>query len=308
MHLVQHVQLAPAVPFLAGLLFALVLKHGLGIGVKQRGVVGDADKGCTLSRSQALQLLAEVFRCSTLDTVAAPAQIDPVQVLLHNEVLIVFPLKELGAENFHDLSLNGDALFLGHVLHQLLGDGGAAEVGVGAEEHIDTGLHGGDPVNTLMLIEALVLDSHGGIDQRLGNIFQLCPLPVGGGVDGLQQLNVAALVHIVGKGSFLHIVVTDGPVCSFRQDILLQVITQGAHKHDTADQHDQNNGQRCADGDLQKRNRGGPKSIKNLQQPMGIPLLPGLLRSPSEILICHSKNLHYRSRRLTVRYIFDDVF
>ena len=294
-HLTQHVQLTPAVPLTTGPLLTLILINGFGIGIEQRGVVGNTDQAGAFRNRQTLQLLAKILGSSTLDTVAALAQVDPVQIFLQDQILVVFPFKYLGTENFHHLSLNGNTLFLGNVLHQLLGNGGAAEVGVAAEEHVDAGFHRGNPVNTLMLVKPLVLNGNGGIDQRLGNVLQLRPLAVNGCGDLLQQLNLAVTIHVISKGSFLNIIVADGPVSSLRQDVLLQIVTQGANKDNSTDQSDQHNRQCGADGDLKNGKHHRPKGVDNLQQPVGIPLLPGFLRSPFLIFVRHSHNLQYRA-------------
>ena len=182
-HFAQNVQLTVAVSGSAVPLLALVHIHALGIGVEQGWVIGDADEAGALGSGQILKLLAEILRRGALDAVAATPQVNLVEVILHDQVFVVFPLENLRPENLHDLSLNGDAFFTGVVLDELLGDGGAAELLVAAEEHVQAGLHGGDPVHALMLIEPLVLNGHGGVNQVFGNFVNGRPLAVGGGIN-----------------------------------------------------------------------------------------------------------------------------
>ena len=287
-HLAEDVQLAVAVSPRAVPLLALVLVDAYGIGIEQRGVIGNADEAGALSRGQALQFLAEILCRRALDAVTATAQIDLIEVILHNEVFVVLPFKELGPENLHDFPLNGDALLLGQVFHQLLGNGGAAELLVSAEEHIQAGFDGGDPVNTLMLVKPLVLNGDSGMHQILGNLVQGCPLAIRGGVDLLKLLNITIAVHIVNKGSPFQVIVLHGPVACLLQNIILKIVAQSSHKHRAADQHDQQHRRSRADGDLNKGKGHGTGGIHQLDQPVGIPLLPGLFPSPfKKVIFCH---------------------
>ena len=286
-HFAQNVQLTVAVSGSAVPLLALVHIHALGIGVEQGRVIGDTDETGALGGGQVPQLLAEIFRRGTLDAVAAPPQINLVEVILHDKVFVVFPLENLRPENLHDLSLNGDAFFTGVVLDELLGDGGAAELLVAAEEHIQAGLHGGDPVHTLMLIEPLILDGHGGVDQVFGNFINGRPLAVGGGINLLQQLDIAMVVHIIDKGGLLQVIIVQRPVGGLCQNVLLQIVSQGADEDRTADQHDQKNRRRRAEGNFQHGTGYGENHIQQLQRPVGIPLLPELLAPPGSFFVCH---------------------
>ena len=288
LHFVQNAELAVAVSPRAVPFLPLVHIDAGGIGVKHGGVVGDTDKAGAFRHGQVLQLLAEVGRRRALDAEAALAQIDLVQVPLHDQVLIILPFKHLGAEDLHDLSLNGYALFFGHVLDQLLGNGGAAELGVAAKEHIGTGLDGGDPVHALVLIKPFVLDGNGGIDQSLGDLIQGSRLPVRGGINLLQKLNISAAVHIINKGGLVHVVTIDGPVRRRGKDVLLQIHAQGSHKDNAADDQDQRHRNGSADGDFKSRQRNRKDSVQELDNPVGIPLLPGLFDPLSVFLfICH---------------------
>ncbi len=243
-----------------------------------------------------MQFLAEVFRRGALNAIAALAQIDTVQVLLHNHVLVVIPLTDLGPENLHDLPLNGDTLVAGGVLHQLLGDGGTAELVAASEEHIETGLHRGDPVHALMLVETLVLNGHHRVDHGLGDFIQIGPLAVRGSINLLKLLNISGGVHIINKGSLLQNVVIQGPVGCLCQNIVLQIVAQGAHKHRTTDYNDQQHRGRRHHRHLHSGKGQGAGSVDKLNQPVGIPFLAELFSPFGLLFFFHTGYLHRINR------------
>ena len=235
-----------------------------------------------------MQLLAEIFRRRALDAVAAPTQVDLIEVILHNEVFVVLLFKELGSENLHHLPLDGDALLLGQVFHQLLGNGGAAELLVAAEEHIQTGLDGGNPVHALMLIEPLILNGHRRVNHGLGNLVQAGPLPVGGGVNLLELLNITAVVHIINKGGAGQVIVVHGPVAGLPQNVVLEIIAQRTRKNGAADEQNQQHRSRRADGNLDEGKNPGAGGVQELDQPVRIPVLSGFFPSPvKKMVFCH---------------------
>ena len=97
-------------------LLTLAVVGGTGVGVVQRGVVGDGDEAGGLSHGQLVQILAEVVHGGGLDAVLELAEIDGVQVPLHNGILVIDPLVFLGPEDLFDLTLNGDGVVAGQVL------------------------------------------------------------------------------------------------------------------------------------------------------------------------------------------------
>ena len=94
---------------------------------------------------------------------------------------------------------------------------------------------------------------------------------------GTSMLQIGNIEFIVGR---------------FRKHIFLQVVTQDAHEHEAADQHDQQHRGQCAQGNFGGGEGSHPGAVENLHNPVRIPVLPGLPASPSsDILIFHSKNL-----------------
>ena len=133
-HFAEDVELAVAVTLRAVAFLSLILVDTLGIGIEDGRVIGNTDETGALRRGQGLQFLAEILRRSGFDAVAASAQIDLIEIILHNQVFIVFPFKELGAEDLHHLSLNRYGFFLRQVLDQLLCNGGTTKFRTAAEE------------------------------------------------------------------------------------------------------------------------------------------------------------------------------
>ena len=283
-HFAQDIHLAVTVTTCTVPLFALVHIDALGIRVEQRRIIGNADQTCTLSRCQILQFFAEIFCCGTLNTVAAPAQVNSVQVLFNDDILIIFLFADLGAENFHDLTLDRNTLLFSSVLYQLLCNGRTAELIVTAEEHVQTGFNSCDPVNTLVLVKTLVLNGNSSIDQRLGNIIQSCPLAVDISIDLLQLLDIAAVIYIIHKRSFFQHVIIQRPVGSLRQNIILKIVAKSTDKNDTTDKNDHQNRCSCTDRNFQYRKSQRNHGINQLQRPVGIPLLARFLCSPSDFL------------------------
>ena len=145
-----------------------------------------------------MQFLAEIGFRRTLDTAAALTQINTVQVFLNDRLFVVVLFHQRGAEKFLHLTLHSNTVVLCDVFDQLLGNTGAAHCGF-AKEHIGKRLDGREPVNALMLIEALVLDSDRCIDQGFGDLLIVRLLPVGAGVQFLQHLDLPVVVDTVNR-------------------------------------------------------------------------------------------------------------
>ncbi len=238
-HFTQDALLTVAVSPGAVSHFPLVHIHTGGIGVKQRGVIGDTDQAGAFRNGKALKFFAEIGCRRGLDSVASFAQIDSVQIFLHNDILVILLFQELRAEYLHHFSLNRDTLFISGIFNQLLGNGRATELGIAAEEHISTGFHCCDPVNTLMLVKTFVLNRNRRINQRLGDLIPGCGLTIGGCIDLLKKLDITVIIHVMDIGSFLNIIILIGPVLSFLQNVILKILRQRSSKNHSTDQTDQ---------------------------------------------------------------------
>ena len=148
-----------------GLGALLVVLHA-GKGTVARGVVRDADDARALRQREILHVFAEVGLRRHLHAACALAEVDDVEVPLHDLFLGVFLFEIESAENLHELSLHGDVVFRSDVFDELLRDRRAAEVVFHAEEHVDERARRAVPVHALVVIEALVLDG----DRRLFQI------------------------------------------------------------------------------------------------------------------------------------------
>lgn len=106
-------------------------------GVVLRGVVRDADDARALGEREVLRFLAEVGLGGSVDAVAALAEVDDVEVPLHDLFLIIGLLEFERLEDLEQLALHGDIVLLGEVFDELLRDGRAAEVVFHRQEHVD---------------------------------------------------------------------------------------------------------------------------------------------------------------------------
>jgi uncharacterized pyridoxal phosphate-containing UPF0001 family protein len=97
------------------------------------------------------------------------------------------------------------------------------------------------------------------------------------------------LIHSVDSPRLLEAVDRQAEKLGIVQDILLQVLAKGTYQHQTAHQYDQYNCGSRTCGNLCQRNRNRSQRIQKLQGPMGIPLLTGLLCSPSDLLFIFHK-------------------
>ena len=189
-HCPQGIFFADIVSLLTGHHLALIFKSR-SIGGKDGRVVGNTDQTGTFCRSQTLQLLTEIMGRCTLNTVFTVTKVNQVQIPLHDDVFIIPPFKIDGFKDLHNLTAYRNTVVAGHIFDQLLGNGGTTGI-AGTHEHLHTGLHRCDPVNTLMLIKALILNGHCSVNQRLRELIIGCPFTVSGGsIDFLQFLNVA---------------------------------------------------------------------------------------------------------------------
>ena len=139
-------------------------------GVVLRGVVRDADDARALGEREVLRLLAEVGLGGSVDAVAALAEVDDVEVPLHDLFLIIGLLEFERLEDLEQLALHGDIVLLGEVFDELLRDGRAAEVVFHRQEHVDERARRAVPVHALVLIKALVLDGDGRMLHILGDV------------------------------------------------------------------------------------------------------------------------------------------
>ena len=282
-----HQPLVGELPFLRELQHAA--QHGAGpvlgllgvvVGIVLGGVLGDAgDQGALRQRALA-DVLAEVVVGRGLHPLVLAAVVYQVQVGLQDllfgvagvvlPVLVVAALHVQGGENLFHLPQDGHLLLAGEVLHQLLGDGGAAPVAAAAYQ-AGHSPHGVAPVHTMVLVEPVVLNADlGGLHLR-GDVRQGHPHPVLIGEEG----------HIL---HFFPVVVGDVHLAGEAQGRLGQV---GGHHVPEAEDvgHDGDEDQQAGDDQHQQHRLhrapghathgfgGGPGGLGKLPlRPLGIAL------------------------------------
>ena len=136
-----------------GLGALFVVLHA-GEGAVARGVVRDADDARALRKREIAHILAEIGVRGHLHAARALAEVDNVEIPLHDLFLGVFLFEIESAEDLHELSLHGDVVFRSDVFDELLRDRRAAEVVFHAEEHVDERACRAVPVHALVVIEA----------------------------------------------------------------------------------------------------------------------------------------------------------
>ena len=104
-----------------GLGALLVVLHA-GKGAVARGVVRDADDACALREREFPHVLSEVGVRGHLHAACALAEVDDVEIPLHDLFLGIFLFEIESAENLHELSLHGDVVLGGDVFDELLRD------------------------------------------------------------------------------------------------------------------------------------------------------------------------------------------
>ena len=163
-------------------------------GAVLAGVVGDADQTGALGQRQLADALAEIGAGRSLHAVAGLAQTDAVQVRLQDLILVIALFQLQCAVYLHHLTLDGALVVAGHVLDELLGDGGTA-LHAPARQSAEDGAHRAPEVHAVMAFKALVLNGDGGILHVLGDVVKVDP-------DTVLAVAVQGLIHdpLVGLG------------------------------------------------------------------------------------------------------------
>ena len=147
-HLLQDRKLTLAVVLLAD------------IGIVEGGIVGNADQAGTFGSGELRHVLSEVDARRALHAVAALAEINRVEIPLHDLVLGIHLFGGQRAEDLLNLSVDRHIVLVGQVLDQLLRDRGGTVGGIAAGK-IGNGRKRSQPVHAVMLTEAFILDGDG---------------------------------------------------------------------------------------------------------------------------------------------------
>ena len=115
------------------------------------------------------------------------AEVHLVEVGLQDLVLFIALLQIQRPVDLRHLTLDGVLVVAGDVLHQLLGDGGAA-LHIAAEQGAEDGAGGAVPVHALVGVEPLVLNGHHRFLEVFGDLVQIGP-------DAVLRVHEQRLVH-----------------------------------------------------------------------------------------------------------------
>ena len=144
---------------------------GVDGGVVVRGRVGQADEQRGLGERELAGILGEVRLGGGLDAVSAMSVVDGIEVH-HEDLILGEDLLHLhGDESLAHLALDGLVKLLfgqDSVAHELLGDGRGAFGSAG--ELCQDGASDADDVDAVMLVETLVLDVDGALEDPLGDL------------------------------------------------------------------------------------------------------------------------------------------
>lgn len=117
-------------------------------GIIFRGVIGNTHNGGALRHIQFADILTEVGLSGGLDTIAARAEIDRVQVVGNNVLLADALFILQSPANLPELPAHSNVCIIVHLPQKLLGDGGTA-AGVPAQEGVADRRRRPHPVHSL---------------------------------------------------------------------------------------------------------------------------------------------------------------
>ena len=163
------------VHLLEDVLLPFLIVFGVLERVILRRQVGYADDGSALRKRQLGHVLSEVGLRRSLNAVAALSEEDDVKVPFEDILLIVLLFKLKRLEDLQKLTLYGDIVLMGDVFDELLCDRRAAEGASRPGEHIHERTGGPYPVNAVVIVKALVLDSYEGLFHVIGNVASVDP-------------------------------------------------------------------------------------------------------------------------------------
>ena len=120
------------------------------------------------------------------------SQVDLIEIVGEDLFLGVIFLQFQSGEDLQNFTFDRYVIVFCNILYQLLGEGRTAEGISHADKHIHKSSGRAIPVHTVVLVEAMVLHCHHGVDQVLRNVLVVHPLAVFRTHQGLQfhQLSI----------------------------------------------------------------------------------------------------------------------
>ncbi len=138
-------------------------------GVVEGRVPDQHRQGGRLLQGDLLQWLGEELPGGGAHSVGARPEVDRVEIELQDLVFFVGPLQIGGDEGFPDLALYGYLVPNKVVLRHLLSDGGSTQIGL-VQEVVHRGPRDGGEVDSLVLVEVVILCCQHRVDHHLGNL------------------------------------------------------------------------------------------------------------------------------------------
>ena len=138
-------------------------------GVVEARVADQHRQSGRLLQRDLLQRLGKELPGGGAHSIGARPEVDRVEIELQDLVLFICPLQVRGDERFPNLALYGDVGSHEVVFRHLLGDGGPAQVGL-IEKVVHRGPGDGGEVDSLMLVEVVVLGGQHRVDHHLGDL------------------------------------------------------------------------------------------------------------------------------------------
>ena len=138
-------------------------------GVVEGRVPDQHRQGGCLLQGDLLQRLCEELPRGGAHSVGARPEVHRVEIELQDLVLFIGPLQVGGDEGLPYLALYGYIVSHKVVLRHLLSDGGSTQVGL-VEEVVHRGPGDGGEVDSLVLVEVVILGRQHRVDHHLGNL------------------------------------------------------------------------------------------------------------------------------------------
>ena len=147
------------------------------------------------------------------------------------------------ADDFQQLSADGHLVSFREVFDQLLGNGGRTISGVTAKKHIGAGAGRTQPIHTLMIVESLIFNGNGCVDQISWNFVISYPGAVFLAVEPLQFYGLPGIrVGIIDNAGLIQCKVFQGDV-GLRNQNLLDIFCKNTTENQSCQQTYQ---QQCA--------------------------------------------------------------
>ena len=143
---------------------------GMADGMIIGRAVGDRRQGGALCKRKLVHTLGKIMLSSLGHALAPIRKVDHVKIPLQDLALVQTPLQIQGVKDLLELAPRRYLIVPRHVFDELLRDGRAAKLRGKAKHAVEPGGNGSIPINTLVLVKALILDRQKSVFQIDGDI------------------------------------------------------------------------------------------------------------------------------------------